>query len=125
MMAVIEQRVGVDDRRQSQETDPSKPAQTTFQQDLTQAGQRGINLLWETTQGKIAMYVIVGTMIIDGLAILVSMVLKTDFTAAQALAVGFVNSLATGVISFYFSRTNHTQVGGVGPKVFAMQEDHR
>jgi hypothetical protein len=45
-----------------------------------------------------------------------SVALGKDLTAAQALTVGFVNSLATGVVSFYFSRTNHTQIGGTGNK---------
>lgn len=103
-------------RIQRQSTDPSLPARTTFQEDLTHAGQRQVNLIWETTQGQIALYVILGTMIIDGLAVAVSMFTGNDFTAAQALALGFVNSLSTGVVSFYFSRTNHTQIGGVGEK---------
>jgi hypothetical protein len=101
---------------QNQDIDPSIPAQTTYQEDLNTAGQRHINLIWESTQGQIAKYVIIGTMATDGISILLSLVLGKDFTAAQALGIGFVNSLATGVISFYFSRTNHTQIGGIGPK---------
>jgi hypothetical protein len=104
------------DAKQSQLRDPSLPATTTFQDDLTTAGQRNINLIWESTQGKIALYVIVGTMIIDGSAILFSVATGHEMTAAVALALGFVNSLATGVVSFYFSRTNHTQIGGIGAK---------
>ena len=101
---------------QSQSADPSRPAQTTFQEDLTTAGQRQINLIWESTQGQISKYVILGTMAINGVVLTGSMFLMTDLTAAQALALGFVNSLATGVVSFYFSRTNHTQIGGTGNK---------
>ena len=101
---------------QAQETDPSRPATTTFQQDLTTAGQRAINVVWETTQAKIALYVIVGTMVIDGGTILAAVATGHDLTAAVGLALGFVNSLATGVVSFYFSRTNHAAIGGVGHK---------
>ena len=101
---------------QQQETDPSMAATTTFQEDLTVAGQRHINLIWETTQGKIAVYVIFGTMAVDGGILILSLGLNRDLTAAQALALGVVNSLATGVMSFYFSRTNHTQIGGIGNK---------
>jgi hypothetical protein len=101
---------------QQQATDPSLPARTTFQQDLTHAGQRQINLIWESTQGRIALYVIVGAMGINALVLVISIALSKDLTAAQALALGFVNSLATGVTSFYFSRTNHTQIGGTGDK---------
>lgn len=102
--------------RQEQAIDPSVPARTTFQEDLTTEGQRRVNLIWETTQGQIAKNVIVGTMVIDGVVVTLSMILGKDLTAAQALALGFVNSLSTGVVSFYFSRTNHTQIGGVGGK---------
>jgi hypothetical protein len=108
---------------QSQAGDPSLPARTTFQEDLTYAGQRNINVIWETTQGKIALYVILGTMVIDGLAVLISIATGHEMSAAVALALGFVNSLATGVVSFYFSRTNHTQTGGVGAK--PVGDDHR
>lgn len=102
--------------RQDQAIDPSRPASTTFQQDLTTAGQRDINRIWETTQGKIALYVIVGAMAINAAVLVLSIVTARDMTAAQALALGFVNSLATGVTSFYFSRTNHAAIGGMGNK---------
>ncbi len=102
--------------QQSQLHEPSVPATTTFQQDLTTAGQRAINLIWETTQGQIARYVVIGTLLVDAVVVLASLVSGRDLTAAQALLVGVVNSLATGVMSFYFSRTNHTQIGGVGDK---------
>lgn len=111
--------------RQDQDTDPSRPARTTFQEDLVTAGQRNINFIWENTQGQIAKYVIFGTMLIDGVAVLMSILLNKDFTAAQGLTLGFVNSLATGVVSFYFSRTNHTATGGVGSKLTEMSESHR
>lgn len=96
--------------------DPPRPATTTFQQDLTTAGQRNVNLIWETTQGNVASRVIIGAMAINGIVLVASVMFGKDLTAAQALALGFVNSLATGVTSFYFSRTNHTQIGGVGDK---------
>jgi hypothetical protein len=95
---------------------PSAAPTTTAQEDLTTAGQRTINLIWETTQGQISKYVILGAMGINGVVLIASMGTGRDMTAAQALALGFVNSLATGVVSFYFSRTNHTQIGGTGNK---------
>ena len=101
---------------QDQATNPSVPAKTTYQEDLTTAGQRTVNLIWETTQGRIALYVIVGAMLIDGIAILAALATGREMTAAVALALGVVSSLASGVTSFYFSRTNHTQIGGTGAK---------
>jgi hypothetical protein len=108
--------VSPDKRVQRQSEDPSLPATTTFQQDLVMAGQRNINLIWETTQGKIAVYVILGTMGIYALVLTLSLGFGRDLTTAQALVLGFVNGLATGVASFYFSRTNHTAIGGVGAR---------
>jgi len=100
----------------------SLPPTTTAQEDLIHAGQRAVNILWETTQSKIALYVIIGSMVVDGLTILVSVYTGHELTAAVGLALGFVNSLATGVTSFYFSRTNHSAIGGVGPKVMSTYE---
>ena len=102
--------------KQDQSVDPSLPAKTTYQEDMTTAGQRAINLIWETTQGKIAVYIMLGTMLTDMLVLAITIILGKDLTAAQALLVGVVNSLGTGVMSYYFSRTNHTQIGGVGNK---------
>ena len=101
---------------QSQVGDPSIPARTTFQQDLTFAGQRAINMKWETTQSNVAQYVIVGTMVIFGMVVVISLIANRDITTAQALLLGSIMSLATGVTSFYFSRTNHAAIGGVGDK---------
>lgn len=91
-----------------------RPSTTTDEQDRTTAGQRETSWLWETTQRQIALCVIVGTIIIDGLAILIPLITGRDLSTSVALTLGFVNSLATGVTSFYFSRSNHTKVGGVG-----------
>lgn len=98
------------------EKDRALPAQTTFQEDLTLASQRGINLIWETTQSQIARYVVIGTLAANTLIVLLSMMMSRDLTAAQALGLGFINSICTGVTSFYFSRTNHAAIGGIGAK---------
>jgi hypothetical protein len=98
------------------DTTVSIPPTTTKEQDLTTAGQRDVNMLWEGTQSMIAKYVILGTIVIDGAAVIISMLVGRDLTAAQGLSLGFVNSLAAGVVSFYFSRTNHAAIGGIGQK---------
>ena len=90
---------------QSQETDPSRPAVTTFQEDLTTAGQRRVNLIWERTQAAIALMVAFFTMA----AGLYSMASEKPIPTIIAVAFGTV----TG---FYFSRTNHAAIGGVGSK---------
>jgi hypothetical protein len=96
---------------QQQEIDPSLPARTTFQEDLTTAGQRQINLIWERTQAVIALCVVVTTM---G-AGLYSMAKSIQIPTLMAMAFGTV-------VGFYFSRTNHAAIGGVGRKPEAPYE---
>jgi hypothetical protein len=97
---------------QRQSIDPSIPARTTFQEDLTTAGQRRINLIWEWTQAIIAIAVVVFTMVSG----VVAMVWGFEIPSIVSVAFGMV----TG---FYFSRTNHAAIGGVGPK--AQPADYR
>lgn len=79
---------------------PSISPTTTAQQDLTTAGQRRINLIWEYTQGAVALII---TLAIVFCAI--SRISSPELTNAFFLIIGF-----------YFSRTNHAQIGGVGEK---------
>lgn len=73
---------------------------TTIEQDLTVAGQRRINLVWELTQAGVALTITIAV-ILCALFKLTS----PEITNAFFLIVGF-----------YFSRTNHTQIGGIGEK---------
>jgi hypothetical protein len=80
---------------------------TTYQQDLTFAGQRRINLIWEYTQAMIALIVVVATMAAG---------LYLSFHPAGE-QVPTIMAVAFGtVVGFYFSRTNHAAIGGVGEK---------
>lgn len=83
----------------------SLPSTTTLQQDLTFAGQRKVNLIWEYTQSGIAITVVFFTMI----AGVYAMIYSKDIPSIISVAFGMV----TG---FYFSRTNHAAIGGVGKK---------
>ena len=78
----------------------SVAATTTEQEDLVTAGQRRVNIIWETTQGVIALAT-TGAMIFCA----VKKIESQELTNAFFLIVGF-----------YFSRTNHTAIGGVGRK---------
>ena len=98
-------------KTQDQTIDPSLPAKTTFQEDLTFAGQRHINLIWEKTQAVIAMSVVLFTMVIATYCV----VKGKDVPALIAMAFGTV-------VGFYFSRTNHAAIGGVGPKAVSQYE---
>lgn len=81
---------------------------TTLQQDLTHAGQRKINLIWEYTQSFIAIVVVVATMAVG---VKIGLDGKPEGSLPTILSTGFGL-----VVGFYFSRTNHSAIGGIGSK---------
>lgn len=89
------------------EVQPPVPPKTTAQEDLTTAGQRRVNLIWEFTQSIIAVVVVVDSVVVA--SVLAVRGRSNDFPILLA-------SLVMLVIGFYFSRTNHTAIGGVGRK---------
>ena len=98
----------------------SLPPTTTVQQDMTTEGQRKINLIWETTQSKIALFVVGIGMLINGFLILLLVAVNIDVSvndlAVISVCLQFINLTAGIVIGFYFSRTNHAAIGGIGKK---------
>lgn len=83
------------------------PPTTTEQEDLTTSGQRLINLIWEFTQALIAV-IVVGVNMYVGASLALAPSGKDMPSVLQ-------NTLFL-VVGFYFSRTNHAAVGGVGAK---------
>lgn len=71
---------------------------TTKEEDRKTAGQRGVNLIWESTQAVVAI-TITGATIYCSVNSLESQVLSNAFTL---------------IVALYFVRTNHTKTGGVG-----------
>ncbi len=90
-------------------SDPTQPLppNTTIQQDLTTAGQRKVNLIWEYTQAVIALIVVSTTMFTGMRAAWIQS--KEQLPTIMSVAFGTV-------VGFYFSRTNHAAIGGVGDK---------
>lgn len=80
---------------------------TTTQEDITTAGQRKVNLVWEYTQAAVAITVV-------GANVLV-WVITTVKGAAAPIPEGLTNALFL-IVGFYFSRTNHSAIGGIGYK---------
>lgn len=80
---------------------------TTEQEDLTTAGQRRVNLIWETTQAVIAIVVVAANM---GAAI------YSQIQGRPGEVSVILSSALFLVVGFYFSRTNHQAIGGMGPK---------
>lgn len=74
------------------------PPTTTEQQDIVMAGQRRINLIWESTQAVV-------TVLVTAAAI---------FAAMKGIKADILNFAFIAVISTYYARTNHTKIGGVG-----------
>jgi len=84
---------------------------TTHQEDLTTAGQRKINLIWEVTQAIIAILVTAANVsvgVYEGIVV-------TTGGAAPPFPVILSSSFFL-IVGFYFSRTNHAAIGGVGSK---------
>jgi hypothetical protein len=73
---------------------------TTAQQDITTDRQSRINLIWEITQAVIAVIVTVAMLYMG-----IKSIVNETVTNAFFLIVGF-----------YFSRTNHSAIGGIGSK---------
>lgn len=83
---------------------------TTEEEDRTTSGQRDTSNMWESTQRLIALSVVeVSLMVAGALAVFA----KTE--SVQTASLVFLFGVANLVIGFYFGRTNHQRVGGVGP----------
>lgn len=77
------------------------------ERDLTLAGQRRVNLIWEFTQAFIAILVVAVNMV----AAMMNVINQRDIDVPLMLS-----SALFLIIGFYFSRTNHTAIGGPGDK---------
>lgn len=85
---------------------------TTEEDDRVTLGQRTVKLIWETTQMKIALSVIWGALLVSAALAVFGKWLGTP--DMQLAAIVFLFGVANLVTGFYFGRTNHTRVGGVG-----------
>lgn len=83
------------------------PPNTTEQEDITTAGQRRVNLIWEFTQAFIAIFSTLAVMSLGGFLAIKGRI--EDFPPFLALSYGLV-------IGCYFQRTNHVAIGGIGKK---------
>lgn len=93
---------------------------TTEAQDKTTEGQRAINLIWETTQSKIALMVVFAGIVVNSIVIILVVFFNREVSvpalAVVSICLQFLNLTAGIVIGFYFSRTNHAAIGGIGPQ---------
>lgn len=76
------------------------PATTTEEEDIVTAGQRRVNLVWEVTQSVIA----------------ITVTMALIYVSIQKIDSDVLKNAFFLIIGFYFSRTNHAAIGGVGKK---------
>lgn len=107
---------------QEKETEQPLPPATTSEQDRVTLGQRNINLIWETTQSKIALRVVTYGFFVNAVVIFAVFILSiykqigVTEVSLISICLQFINLTVGIVIGFYFSRTNHAAIGGVGTK---------
>lgn len=91
-----------------QHLQPSQPlpAKTTAQEDITKAGQRRINLIWEVTQGVIAVIITVSVI----------------YCSIKGIETKTLENAFVMIITMYFVRTNHSLIGGIGAKPPAYEQ---
>ena len=80
---------------------------TTAEQQLMTAGQRSVNKQWEDTQKWIAIILSMAV------AVICVMLVWSHDMAQIAIAIGLISTSFTMVVNQYFTRTNHTKIGGV------------
>jgi hypothetical protein len=86
---------------------------STEEEERVSASQREVSLIWETTQMKIALSVVWAALAVSTALAIFG---KTLGSPELQLAAGvFLFGVANLVTGFYFGRTNHQKVGGVGP----------
>ncbi len=79
---------------------------TTAEENRKTEGQRKINLVWELTQAFVAIAVTLATLYTS-----VALALRDKVSDASFLLLSNAFFL---VIGFYFGRTNHQRIGGIG-----------
>lgn len=105
------------DRRAIATAAPPLPPNTTEQDDITKAGQRKINLIWEYTQAGIAIAVVLSNLAVG---VVYGLMAAKGIKSAEIPAV--LSNTMFLIVGFYFSRTPHQAVGGIGRKPALEQE---
>lgn len=97
-----------------------KAPETTEEEDRVALGQRNINLIWENTQSQIAKATIYLNLAINALVILILIIFRREINKEVIIIImsclASLNGISGIIIGFYFSRTNHSAIGGTGKK---------
>lgn len=76
--------------------------QTTEQEDVVTAGQRRVNLIWESVQGAISLGITAAVI----------------YCQIKAIQSETLNNAFFFVVATYLQRSNHVKIGGVGSKPY-------
>lgn len=87
--------------RESEKAEHSKITEI----ELLTAGQRRVNLIWESTQAVVA----------------VSITMATIYTSIKGIESSVLTNAFFLIVSMYFVRTNHQLIGGTGAKPLNQQ----
>lgn len=102
----------------------SVPPTTTSEEDLRTAGQRQINLIWETTQRHIALFVILIAGLVSAYVVVFSVATGKEENALVLASFTLLSNIGFLVAGFYFGRTNHARIGD-DPKALNTRMDDR
>lgn len=80
-------------------------SESANQEAKTKEGQRRVNLIWEFTQGAIA----------------IAITCATIYCAIKKIESQILSNAFFLIVSMYFVRTNHQLIGGVGTKPLNQQ----
>lgn len=89
----------------------SMPPDTTKEQDLRSKGQRDLNLIWETTQRNLALYVAIISNTTAAVVVLRGVFLGVSDANLVLAAFTLLSSSNFLIFGFYFGRTNHARIG--------------
>lgn len=103
------------------------PPTSTLEDSKVVEAQRETSRMWETTQMKIAIWAVIGGFVVNALVTTVMLVVvlakiaRAESVSSLEFAIlmtvlGNISGTSGIIIGFYFSRTNHTKVGGTGYK---------
>jgi hypothetical protein len=87
--------------------DPGRDTPEEEETTLRTSGQRRINLIWESTQAIIALMTVGGGVLV---------MVRNAMVGSDAPIPSSLTSMIFLVLGFYFARTNHSNMGGIGPR---------
>lgn len=103
--------------------------ETTEEEDRVSLGQRNINYIWETTQAQIAKATIYANLAINAIVVVLLILFRHEISKETIIVImaclASMSGLSGIIIGFYFSRTNHSAIGGTGKKASSSNQGTR